>query len=496
MDEDNRQSLGLITSLAFLIIFTITLSQGGTLIFLIILTFIGIIQMWSNWTWVISLSLFLCILIYTWYWPSWYWPSFYQSSKKENFYTLFTPYDQAEKEFPPLETIVSPQGDNVRKTPLRMGAETRHTDLADTFGSLLLSHSKIVDVRLDYHYSPEKLCLALADRKIDSALVPMPVVARAISGTLPYHEGISVPEMVHLGNAQHEYLFCITTTDTLTENIGQLRGKRIGVPYRLETIWQDLKPYLFLDKEPMVFRAHENELFQQLKDGQIDLYFITDVYPSLYLEGVMNSSSNHRYQLIPCFFGKEEEFQKNNPAYRKSVVSLLQNYIPARYLPAAVGNLWYTQFTDSYWTFSFDMALVATKKMDNFTGYEIAYTLITGRAVLERLHNSGSRAIRADKNDEWFLQFHPLTPADIARPSLKNLPLQAGARTFYKKKGLVSYCGDPACALVVGSERCILCDEKKTKYVPPPPPPPPLYQDPSLQPNYAQLASRPDLNNW
>lgn len=487
MDDENRQAIGLLTSLAFLIVFAITLSQGGTLIFLIILTLIGIIQVYPNWIWVLTLSLFASILIFIWYRGSSDWLS---SSKKENFYTLFTPYDQAEKDLPPLETIIAPQGDNVRRTPLRVGAETRHNDLAETFGSLMLSHSKIVDVRNDYHYSPEKLCLALADKKIDMAFVPMPVVARALKGNLPYHEGRSVPDMVHLGNAQQEYLFCITTTDTLTENIGQLKGKRIGIPYRLETVWQDLKPYLYLDEEPRLFHAHENELFQQLKDGQIDLYFFSDVYPSLYLEGVINSSPNHRYQLIPCFFGKEEDFQKKNPAYRKSVVSLLQNYLPSRYLPAAVGNLWYTQFVDSYWTFSFDMAVVATKKLDNFTGYEVAYTLITGRAVLERLHNSGSRAIRADKNDEWFLQFHPLTPADIARPSLKDLPLHEGAKTFYKKKGLVSSCGKPECALVVGSERCILCDKKEVPYVPPP-----FYKDPSLQPNYARLSSRPDLND-
>ena len=135
--------------------------------------------------------------------------------------------------------------------------------------------------------------------------------------------------------------------------------------------------------------------------------------------------------------------------------------MPSRYLPTGLGRIWSTNYTAQYNTLGFDLALICNDKMDNFTGYEIAKTIFNGRNLLARDMNQGRDTdIRINNYDaEWHLQYHPLTPADIAKPSLPETPVQEGAKTFYVKKGMISYCQEPGCMQVIGVERCKLCDD-------------------------------------
>ena len=92
--------------------------------------------------------------------------------------------------------------------------------------------------------------------------------------------------------------------------------------------------------------------------------------------------------------------------------------------------------------------------MDNFTGYELGKTVVEGRKFI----------IRNTSLSQYIHIGDPFTPADVANPSLPLLPIQKGTKTFYIKKGLVSYCGDPICMTTIGIKKCNACDEKEKDY--------------------------------
>jgi hypothetical protein len=292
-------------------------------------------------------------------------------------------------------------------------------------------------------------------------MIPAPAVQRAFWGTLPGYEGQEFRDLVFLGNVQHQYLFCITTIERGYQNLYQLVGKRIGVPLRMESVWRDIEPML-LEGKPRgtrIIRAHENELFRMVQDNKIDAFFFGGSYPSSFLNGVVQSQIRFLFQFIPVMFKDEDAFVKRHYTYQKTVISLAHPYLPANYLPNGLGRIWSTLYTSEYWTMRYDLSLIATKRLDNFTGYEVAKTIFSSRSLLERPNNTGLASERERINASWFLRFNPLTPADITAPNLPELRVQEGAKLFYARKGMISYCGQPGCMQTIGVTRCVLCDK-------------------------------------
>jgi TRAP-type uncharacterized transport system substrate-binding protein len=331
---------------------------------------------------------------------------------------------------------------------------------------LLLSRARILEIQQVWEHQPEMLVKDVATEKVDMALVPSPVVERGRQGIMPGHQNKKFGNIQFLANVAHYYLYCISSIVSGIQNIHQLERKRVGIPIRMRSIWEDIHLSIFPSghKGRLIFKT-DNELFHDLKNHQIDAFFWSGTYPNPFIDGIILSENTHKYQLVPVMFQDEKAFIKEHVQYFPTVLDLTHQFMPSRYLPTGLGRIWMTNYTAQYWTFGFDLTLICNDKMDNFTGFEIAKTIFGGRNLIARQFNRGRQTdIRINNYDQtWHNQNHPLTPADIARPSLPHVPVQAGAKKFYVSKGMIGYCQEPGCMQVIGVEECKLCDPEVKK---------------------------------
>ena len=370
----------------------------------------------------------------------------------ENFYTLFTPFS-LEKNTNINLVSLSNTTSNLLKTrikPLILGYQENDKELNTFVAKLFLSNSKILNIHLISISSPEEICNQIYLNNVNIALLPTPIINKAYNGNLLGFEGTKMNNLQFIANVQHYYLFCISTITSEVQNINQLVNRRVGIPPRLKSMWLDIENLIFPNGNSIQF-TYDNEykLIQDLKDFKLDSVFYAGQYPNQFINDVISSEVSSFYKLVPIMFENEDIFFKKNRYYRKSILKLSYDYMPSNYLPIGLGRIWQTDYTPDYWTLGYDISLISNNHLDNFTGYEIAKTIYFGRTLIIRNTSINYLVYIGD----------PFTPADIASPTLPNLPVQEGTKKFYIEKGMISYCNDPRCIETVGIKRCSLCDK-------------------------------------
>jgi hypothetical protein len=377
------------------------------------------------------------------------------STITENFYTLFTPF-QREAEWVPKNVDLTALSANAtklwrgRKKKLKFGGSDNDVIYVEILSKLLLSRSKILNIEIKWENNPEFILDDLLENKTEMALIPSPVINRRNPNNINF-----------LGNISQCYIFCISKVTFQVNNLNDIGNRPIGVPTDMLGLWKDIKESLFPYRGNITYDTSDN-LFRKLKNDEIVAFFWTGLYPNNFLSGIINSETVHKYNLVPVVLDDQDAFLTKNIQYFQTVLDLSHEFLPSKYLPTGSSEVWSRNYTSIYRTIGYDLVLICNNKMDNFTGYEIAKTIFYGRNLISRHMNSGrDTQIRINNyKQSWHNQYNRLSPVDITRPSLPNIPVQKGAKTFYIGKGLISYCDEPDCKYVVGRERCTLCDDK------------------------------------
>lgn len=372
---------------------------------------------------------------------------------KEDFYTLFTPFHR-EEEYVKNISQVSLTGNNakhwrVRKKKLKFGGNDYDMVYLEMLSTLLLSRARILDIELIWENSPEEIVKDVSLNKLDIGLVPSPSIKEESN-------------LRFLGNIAQYYLYCISNVNFNVTLLEDLRNKKVGIPYSLKSVWEDIK--LSLPINNYIF-GNENDLFKKLQNNELVAFLWAGIFPNKFIDGIITSEISHKYHLVPILFPDQNAFIKRHFKYFSTNLNLTHKFLPVKYLPSGDTRNWQNKYSAFYPTIGFDLALICNDTLENFTGYEIAKTIFSGRNLLARHMNMGTDTdIRIDSYDDitWTNEFDKLTPADIARFSTK-IPVQEGAKYFYVKKGMISYCQEPGCMLTIGRKRCDLCDRKAEK---------------------------------
>lgn len=389
-------------------------------------------------------------------------PALTSGGCQENFYTLFTPFSREEKYAETAKTVAL-STDATRLLPMhkkliRLGGLDADANFMRMVSMLLLSRSKILNIKLVWDKMPDQYVRDVADSTLDLAMVPSPAVNRFMREK---KQTLESTNLRFVSNIAHYYIFCISSIKSGVQNIHQLAGRRVGVVSEMIDTWRDFEPAIFEGRKPKEVRmGSEMEMFNALKFHEVDAFFWAGTYPNPFLDGVILAEITHSYQLIPVMLQDEKAFAQNNMPYFKANLDISNKFLPSRYLPTGLGRIWMNNYMANYWTFGYDLALICNTNLPKTVGYDIARTIFNGRGLIMRNRNRGREtAIRFNEyNREWFNQDKPLTPADIARPSLPDVPIQDGVREFFLSKGMISTCQEPGCMKYIGTERCNLCD--------------------------------------
>lgn len=455
---DNVFVLGMLTSFFTIFLIFMLVAINNIWIFMGFFIFSEIVLIWqsitSTKTYYPAIVLFIIgSIIILWQYKNEI--HIFKKKKKENFYTLFKPYQPYPEQQSYLKDInisalsnaTSNTGNllKYRNKTLLFGYELSKKKLAIFISKLLISESKILNVELNPNKSPENICDDLYKYNLDVALLPAPIVNRAFMGYLPGFEGEHMTNLNFIANVQHQYLFCISSVKSGVQSIHQLVNKRLGIPHRLKSIWSDIENSIFPDGHSIVFTFdNEYKLIQDLNDSKIDSVFYAGEYPNPFINEVISSAQADTYKLVPIMFKNKVSFLQKNNSYRTKILKLTYEYMPSNYLPTGVCKFWQSNYTPDYQTIGYDMVLISNNKMDNFTGYEIAKTIYFGRKLIIRNTNINNLNYIGD----------PFPPVDITNPSLSQLNIQYGSKKFYIEKGLINYSDDPSCISTIGITRC------------------------------------------
>ena len=239
----------------------------------------------------------------------------------------------------------------------------------------------------------------LKDGSVDLAIVQNDITYYAVNGTEMFQDK-KVHNMRGSATLYPETCQFVTLDSSGIKSIKDLKGKKVAVGAAGSgaeaNARQILEAYGITYNDIEVQYLSFAEGASALKDGNVDAAFLTAGYPTA---SVQDISSQNKIRLLPVDSDKAEALIAKYPFYTKTTI------------PAGT----YAGFNEEVQTISVMAMLVATDKVDDKLGYEIAKAIFSNLDRLQAAHSVGK-----------------LITKDGAMKGM-SLPMNAGAEKFFKE---------------------------------------------------------------
>ena len=239
----------------------------------------------------------------------------------------------------------------------------------------------------------------LKDNSVDLAIVQNDITYYAVNGTEMFQDK-KVDNIRGIASLYPETCQFVTLDKSGIKSIKELKGKRVAVGAAGSgaeaNARQILEAYGITYNDIDVQYLSVAEGASALKDGNVDAAFLTAGYPT---SSVQDIASQNKVRLLPIDADKAEALIAKYPFYTKTTI------------PAGT----YAGFDEDVPTISVMAMLVATDKVDDKMGYDIAKAIFTNLDRLQAAHSVGK-----------------LITKDTALTGM-SLPMNAGAEKFFKE---------------------------------------------------------------
>ena len=239
----------------------------------------------------------------------------------------------------------------------------------------------------------------LKDNSVDLAIVQNDITYYAVNGTEMFQDK-KVDNIRGIASLYPETCQFVTLDKSGIKSIKELKGKRVAVGAAGSgaeaNARQILEAYGITYNDIDVQYLSFAEVASALKDGNVDAAFLTAGYPT---SSVQDIASQNKVRLLPIDADKAEALIAKYPFYTKTTI------------PAGT----YAGFDEDVPTISVMAMLVATDKVDDKMGYDIAKAIFTNLDRLQAAHSVGK-----------------LITKDTALKGM-SLPMNAGAEKFFKE---------------------------------------------------------------
>ena len=239
----------------------------------------------------------------------------------------------------------------------------------------------------------------LKDGSVDLAIVQNDITYYAVNGTEMFQDK-KVDNIRGIATLYPETCQFVTLDSSGIKSIKDLKGKKVAVGAAGSGAEANARQILeahgitYNDIEVQYLSFAEGA--SALKDGNVDAAFLTAGYPTA---SVQDISSQNKIRLLPVDSDKAELLIAKYPYYTKTTI------------PAGT----YAGFNEEVQTISVMAMLVATDKVDDKLGYEIAKAIFSNLDRLQAAHSVGK-----------------LITKDGAMKGM-SLPMNAGAEKFFKE---------------------------------------------------------------
>ncbi|TYZ24040.1 TAXI family TRAP transporter solute-binding subunit [Selenomonas ruminis] len=239
----------------------------------------------------------------------------------------------------------------------------------------------------------------LKDGSVDLAIVQNDITYYAVNGTEMFQDK-KVDNIRGIATLYPETCQFVTLDSSGIKSIKDLKGKKVAVGAAGSgaeaNARQILEAYGITYNDIEVQYLSFAEGASALKDGNVDAAFLTAGYPTA---SVQDISSQNKIRLLPVDSDKADALIAKYPFYTKTTI------------PAGT----YAGFNEEVQTISVMAMLVATDKVDDKLGYEIAKAIFSNLDRLQAAHSVGK-----------------LITKDGAMKGM-SLPMNAGAEKFFKE---------------------------------------------------------------
>ncbi len=240
----------------------------------------------------------------------------------------------------------------------------------------------------------------LATGKVDIAFVQNDIAYYAANGTEMF-QGKKVANLKGLATLYAETIQIITLENTGIKSISDLKGKRVAVGAAGSgteaNARQIMEAYGLTYNDIKVQYLSFGEAAGALKDGNVDVAFVTAGYPTAAIQDI---ATQNKVVLVPVEKEKADALIKKYPFYTT-------DKIPAKT---------YTGVDKDVEAVAVKAMLAVTDKMDADLGYKVAKAIYTNTDRIQAAHAQGKNVTKA------------------TAAAGMSLPLNAGADKFYKEK--------------------------------------------------------------
>ena len=304
--------------------------------------------------------------------------------------------------------------------------------------SNLIKTTKIVNIINRNATNPKKVLEFISKEKDAFAIISSPFLLKSIQTNTLLVENINF-----IVTPNYNYIFFITNKNFNISSLSQLNNKKINIGpenYDSNIFGNDLLKNLEILNNIKIQRFYDKDLIaiKKLQNKEIDGMIFTDLYPSNFLNNIIQNNIENDLFILPVKNINQVLFKKMYPFVQN--VSIDLNALPENYLPIKVNDLEYTKFRPDLDTYQYPMFFICNKDAKPTISYEIVKGVVNNLDVL----NKSSMTLK----NQW----NYLALPDISNDNF--IPTHIGAKIFYNQLTINTTNPDELCKYYVGKKKC------------------------------------------
>jgi TRAP-type uncharacterized transport system substrate-binding protein len=297
--------------------------------------------------------------------------------------------------------------------------------------------------------NPEKVLEIISNQKNIIGLISAPYLINAIETNTNQIKNIN---SIIIPN--YNYIFFITNKNLNISSFYQLNNKKVNIGpenYDSNIFGNNLLQNLEILNDIQIKKYYDDDdtAIEKLRNLEIDGMIFTDLYPSNFLNKIIENDLESTFVLLPITNINDKLFKKRHRFVNK--VSIDLNALPKNYLPMRINNLEYTINRPNLDTYQYPVIFICNKNTEPNITYEIVRGVINNLDILNKYDMTV-------KN-----QWNYLALPDIAQDIF--IPTHIGAKIYYNRVTINTTNPDFNCKYYIGNKKCNAEDIESSKII-------------------------------